>query len=343
MARGSCASTSAPRPASARPSRCSTRARRRHERGTDVVVGFVETHGRPSTAEQIARPRGRPAQRRSSTAARRSRRWTSTRSSPATPEVALVDELAHTNVPGLAQREALAGRRGAARRRDRRDLHGEHPAPRVASTTSSSASPASRQQRDDPRRRGPRGRADRARRHDARGAAAPHGARQHLPGRADRRRARRTTSGPATSPRCASSRCCGSPTGSTSRSSEYREAHGITEPWETRERVVVALTGAPDGETLDPAGRAHGAARADGDLVGVHVRADDGLRPTAGRASLEQHRQLLEELGGSYHEVVGDDVGDGARDGSPGGSAPPSSCSARAGRSRWDGARCAAR
>ncbi len=27
--------------------------RRRSGRGTDVVVGFVETHGRPSTAEQI--------------------------------------------------------------------------------------------------------------------------------------------------------------------------------------------------------------------------------------------------------------------------------------------------
>ena len=27
--------------------------RRRHERGTDVVVGYVETHGRAHTAEQI--------------------------------------------------------------------------------------------------------------------------------------------------------------------------------------------------------------------------------------------------------------------------------------------------
>ena len=26
---------------------------RRHERGTDVVIGFVETHGRPKTVEQI--------------------------------------------------------------------------------------------------------------------------------------------------------------------------------------------------------------------------------------------------------------------------------------------------
>ena len=30
------------------------------------------------------------------------------------PDVALVDELAHTNVPGLGAREALAGRRGAS-------------------------------------------------------------------------------------------------------------------------------------------------------------------------------------------------------------------------------------
>ena len=34
--------------------------------------------------------------------------------------------------PGLAQREALAGRRGAARRRHRRHLDRQHPAPRVA-------------------------------------------------------------------------------------------------------------------------------------------------------------------------------------------------------------------
>ena len=28
--------------------------RRRRDRGTDVVVGFIETHGRPRTAEQVA-------------------------------------------------------------------------------------------------------------------------------------------------------------------------------------------------------------------------------------------------------------------------------------------------
>src|SRR5262245_65544027 len=72
---------------------------RRRGRGTDVVVGFVETHGRPRTAEQIGAlevvPRRRLEYRGSSfeemdvdaVLARR-------------PEVALVDELAHTNVPG---------------------------------------------------------------------------------------------------------------------------------------------------------------------------------------------------------------------------------------------------
>ncbi len=74
--------------------------RRRHERGTDVVVGFVETHGRREDRRADRRPRGRPAQAGRVPRARRSRRWTSTPSSPAGPQVALVDELAHTNVPG---------------------------------------------------------------------------------------------------------------------------------------------------------------------------------------------------------------------------------------------------
>ena len=58
-------------------------------------------------------------------------------------------------------------------------------------------------------------------------------------------------------PRCASWPCCGSPTGSTTRSHEYRDRHGITEPWETRERVLVALAGAPGTDHLDPPRRPH--------------------------------------------------------------------------------------
>ena len=185
------------------------------------------TAGR-STAAQLRRPRGRAPATTSTTGARRSRRWTSTPSWPGAPQVALVDELAHTNVPGLAQREAVAGRRGAARRRHRRDLHGQHPAPRVAQRRGRAdhRRPAAETVPDAVvRRRRP----DRAGRHDPRGAAAAHGPRQHLPGRARSTPRSATTSGPATSPRCASSPCCGWPTGSTRRSRTTATAHGIAD------------------------------------------------------------------------------------------------------------------
>lgn len=74
-------------------------ARRRKERGQDVVIGYVETHGRKGTEEQIADletiPRKKVEYRGSSfeemdTDAIIARK----------PRYVLVDELAHTNVPG---------------------------------------------------------------------------------------------------------------------------------------------------------------------------------------------------------------------------------------------------
>ncbi len=89
---------------------------------------------------------------------------------------------------------------------------------------------------------------------------------------------------------------------------DYRERHGIDRPWETRERVLVALTGSSDGERLVRRA-ARIAQRANGDLVAVHVRPQDGLAgPSA--ALLERQRDLAEELGGTYHEVVGGDAGE---------------------------------
>lgn len=88
----------------------------------------------------------------------------------------------------------------------------------------------------------------------------------------------------------------------------YLEDHGIEGNWETRERVVVALTGAPGGDVLirRAARMAH---RAQGDLLGVHVRPTDGL---ATRTSdlLATHRRLLEDLGGTYREIAASDVGE---------------------------------
>lgn len=72
---------------------------RRKARGTDVVIGYVETHGRPVTAAQIGELETVPRRRVSyrgvtleemdvDAVLRRH------------PQVALVDELAHTNAPG---------------------------------------------------------------------------------------------------------------------------------------------------------------------------------------------------------------------------------------------------
>ena len=44
--------------------------RRRHDRGTDVVVGFVETHGRARTMEQLGDLEVLPRRKRSRTAVR---------------------------------------------------------------------------------------------------------------------------------------------------------------------------------------------------------------------------------------------------------------------------------
>ncbi len=98
----SCGCTSAPRPASARPSPCSTRAGAATSAAPTWWSGFVETHRRPKTEAQLRDLEVVP-RTGSTTGARRSRRWTSTPSSPADPAVVLVDELAHTNVPGSEQ------------------------------------------------------------------------------------------------------------------------------------------------------------------------------------------------------------------------------------------------
>jgi two-component system sensor histidine kinase KdpD len=87
----------------------------------------------------------------------------------------------------------------------------------------------------------------------------------------------------------------------------YREQHGIAATWETRERVVVALTGGPEGETLVRRAARIAARASGGDLLAVHVTRSDGLAGSS-QAALEQQRTLVESLGGSYHQVAGDDV-----------------------------------
>ncbi|HSP37149.1 MAG TPA: ATP-binding protein [Frankiaceae bacterium] len=87
----------------------------------------------------------------------------------------------------------------------------------------------------------------------------------------------------------------------------YREQNGIEGTWETRERVVVALTGGPEGDTLLRRGARIAARATGGELLAVHVARSDGLAG-ASVAALAAQRVLVESLGGSYHSVVGDDT-----------------------------------
>ncbi|MFG6402392.1 MULTISPECIES: DUF4118 domain-containing protein [unclassified Microbacterium] len=87
----------------------------------------------------------------------------------------------------------------------------------------------------------------------------------------------------------------------------YRAEHGIEGAWQARERVVVTLTGGPEGETLIRRGARIADRAAGGELLAVHVTTQDGLRH-AEPGALAAQRALVESLGGSYHQVVGDDV-----------------------------------
>ncbi|MFF4159889.1 ATP-binding protein [Streptomyces sp. NPDC001678] len=87
----------------------------------------------------------------------------------------------------------------------------------------------------------------------------------------------------------------------------YRAEHGIGGVWETRERVVVALTGGPEGDTLIRRAARIAARSSGGDLLAVHVTRSDGLAGASPDA-LARQRRLVESLGGTYHTVVGDQV-----------------------------------
>ncbi|MET3919455.1 two-component system sensor histidine kinase KdpD [Arthrobacter sp. UYEF20] len=88
---------------------------------------------------------------------------------------------------------------------------------------------------------------------------------------------------------------------------KYRASQGITANWPARERVVVGLTGGPEGEVLIRRASRILSRVNGGDLLAVHVRLFD-IRPGESPLALEAQRQLVTDLGGSYHTVSGGDA-----------------------------------
>ena len=87
---------------------------------------------------------------------------------------------------------------------------------------------------------------------------------------------------------------------------KYRADNKITDTWEARERVVVAVTGGPESETLvRRASRI--ASKSSAELMVVHVVRGDGLSGVSA-PQMGKVRELAASLGATVHTVVGDDV-----------------------------------
>ena len=279
-------------------------ARRRSDRGTDVVVGFVEDHGRVHTRELQDGLEVVP------------RRTLSYRGSDFTemdvdavlarkPAVALVDELAHTNIPGS---------RNAKRWQDIQELldagidvisavniqHLESLGDAVEGIT------GVRQQETVPDEAVRR--ADQIELVDM----APEALRRRLahgnvyaPEKVDAALANYFRPGNLTALRELALLW------TADRVDEYlqryRAENHIDSTWQARERIVVGLTGGPEGRTLIRRAARIAAKGSGSELLAVYVAKSDGLTG-ASPEELTVQRSLVEDLGGSFHSVLGDNA-----------------------------------
>ncbi|HOI03018.1 MAG TPA: universal stress protein, partial [Dermatophilaceae bacterium] len=86
----------------------------------------------------------------------------------------------------------------------------------------------------------------------------------------------------------------------------YRHAHDIDATWPTRERIVVAVSGGPESEALVRRGARIAARGAGGELVVLYVARADGLAGAPVEA-LAKVRRMVEEVGGTFHTISGED------------------------------------
>ncbi|MFE7974254.1 ATP-binding protein [Streptomyces shenzhenensis] len=88
---------------------------------------------------------------------------------------------------------------------------------------------------------------------------------------------------------------------------QYRSEHRVSAIWGSRERIVVGLTGGPEGRTLIRRAARLAEKGAGGEVLAVYIARSDGLS-AASPKELAVQRTLVEDLGGTFHHVVGDDI-----------------------------------
>ena len=93
----------------------------------------------------------------------------------------------------------------------------------------------------------------------------------------------------------------------------YRAAHGIASTWATRERVVVAVSGAEESVALMRRAARIASRTTGGEWQAVYVTRRDGLSGVSA-VQLERLRTKTVELGGTFHAVVAADVAEGLLD-----------------------------
>ncbi len=281
-------------------------AQRRHARGTDVVVGLLETHGRKMTAamaEGLEIVPRRTMTHRGATFTEMDLDAVLARH----PEVALVDELAHTNVPGCRNPkrwqdvdELLDAGINVISTLNIQHLESLNDvAMQVTGVEQHEKLP------DEIARR-----ADQIELVDM----TPEALRRRMvhgnvypPNRVDAALTHYFRPGNLTALRELALLWL------ADRVEEglqrYRAEHGIATPWETRERIVVAVAGEEDDQKVIRRAARIAARTPGSDLLAVHVVSDDGL--AAGHdAALEVQRALVTSLGGSFRLLPGADVAD---------------------------------
>ncbi|MEV6443497.1 DUF4118 domain-containing protein [Amycolatopsis sp. NPDC051716] len=283
-------------------------ARRRLDRGTDVVVGLVETHGREKTAVLLDGleivPR-RPAEHRGRAFDEMDVDAVLARA----PEVAVIDELAHTNVPGSrnAKRwqdveELLAAGIDVLSTVNVQHLQSLNDVvERITGVVQQETVP------DEVVRRAEQLELvditpEALRRRLAHGNVYP-------AERIDAALGNYFRPGNLTALRELALLWVADQVDVALQ--RYRAEQRITDTWEARERVVASITGGPESETLiRRASRI--ATRAGAELQVVHILSGDGLAgrypQKASPVAMARCRKLAEEVGATFHTVVGDDV-----------------------------------
>ncbi|AXG80723.1 sensor histidine kinase [Streptomyces paludis] len=88
---------------------------------------------------------------------------------------------------------------------------------------------------------------------------------------------------------------------------QYRGEHNIRTTWQARERIVVGLTGGPEGRTLIRRAARMAAKGSGSEILAVYIARSDGLT-AASPKEIAVQRKLVEDLGGTFHHVIGDDI-----------------------------------